>query len=137
MGLEKIFNKLDGGGPISPFTALIVLLGLFALVVGLTGASAIGLADGISGPVQAGASITTDSTSETVKVTWTTNQNADYLDVAVVNPTTGKTIDSDRLDTVGETVTIDATGQTESVRIVIRAVDNDRSNVIHDAERRL
>ena len=136
MGLESIFNVLDRDrNGIRPFTALVVLFALVGVVAGVTGVSALGFMDGVSGPVQAGVSVTSNETAGTVTVTWTSNQNAEYLDVALVSTETGTAVETRRLDAVGESTTLTRDGTTETVRVVVTAVQGTSSTVIHDGVR--
>ena len=137
MGIEKIFNVLSGGGPISPFTALVVLLGLFGLVVGLTGFSTIGIADGMAGPTQAGVSVSEDSERGRITVTWTSNQNADYLDIVVTDSSSGAPVQTARLGSVGESVSLWGGNDVRSVQMIVTAVNDDGQTVIYDSTRQV
>lgn len=76
--------------------------------------------------VQAGASVEVDD-ADTVEVTWTSNQNAEYLSATFESDTAG--VDQRRLDDVGESTTYEG-DDGETVQVTVTAHAGDRSTVI-------
>lgn len=78
--------------------------------------------------IQAGASVAVDDEANTVEVTWTSNQNADYL-TAEFAPESGSAT-SKRIDQIGESVTYEGSDGA-TVTVTVRGHADDRSMVIY------
>ena len=68
---------------VSPVIGVILMVAITVILAAVIGTFVLGLGDSIQTNVQAGASVTPSSGDNTVGITYTSNQNANYLTVNV------------------------------------------------------
>jgi flagellin-like protein len=118
----------DDERAVSPVIGVILMVAITVILAAVIGTFVLNLGGSVQENVQAGASVSTTS-DNSVKVTWTSNQNANKLAVDISNCVT----ESTTLSSVGDTFTTSggscSSGSTATV-IVTAQGDGDAQTVI-------
>lgn len=110
----------------SPVIGIILMVAITVILAGIIGVFVLNLGSGVNENIKAGASVETTS-DNTLEVTWTSNQNANELNIDV----TGCTSESTTLTSVGDTFTTATPcsgGDTASV--VVTAIGNGKAKSV-------
>jgi flagellin-like protein len=106
---------------VSPIIGGIMMVGITVILSAVIAAFVMGMAGGVSDNVQAGVTIHSDPGADEIKVVWTANQNAEYLEINACGPL-------QTMDDVGR-FTVAGCGD-EQVDIVVTAVNGEDRTVI-------
>jgi flagellin-like protein len=118
----------DDERAVSPVIGVILMVAITVILAAVIGTFVLNLGGSVQENVQAGASVSSTSGSE-VKVTWTSNQNANDLVVDITGCTTGDTT----LNNVGETFTTSggSCSSDSTATVIVTALgDGDSKTVI-------
>ena len=71
---------------VSPVIGVILMVAITVILAAVIGTFVLDLGNDIGENVQAGASVSADSGDDELTITWTSNQNADFLEANVSSP---------------------------------------------------
>jgi FlaG/FlaF family flagellin (archaellin) len=116
---------------VSPVIGVILIVAITVILAAVIGGFVLNLGGGIEEDVQASATVNPNLNDDEISITWTANQNADYLTVG--GPVTDKcTSGGVTITSVGGSTTWDGCGDIE-VRVTITAsTDEGAKTVIVD-----
>jgi len=82
MNIKSLFDTADDRA-VSPVIGVILMVAITVILAAVIGAFVLDLGSGVQENAQAGANVDFDSTNDQVSITYSTNQNADYLKSAL------------------------------------------------------
>ena len=105
----------DDDEAVSPVIGVILMVAITVILAAVIGTFVLNLGSSVQTNVQAGATIDADNTNDKISVTWTANQNAEYLNVTLTNNSASPSASDDvGLCGVGGKVTWGTSGATTS-----------------------
>jgi flagellin-like protein len=111
---------------VSPVIGVILMVAITVILAAVIGTFVLNLGGSVQENVQAGVSIEHDGGNNEIKITWTTNQNADSIDVQVDD---GGSVSTASLTNVGDSKTFSCTDGNQ-VDVTATGINGDSSTVL-------
>jgi flagellin-like protein len=123
--IKELFREDERG--VSPVIGVILMVAITVILAAVIGTFVLNLGGSVSTNVQAGASVTTDGDADEITVTWSSNQNADYL---TVSTDCGTDIASSIKDVGSSETATGCTGGTHHVTVTAHTAEGDSTVII-------
>ncbi|MFC7154376.1 type IV pilin N-terminal domain-containing protein [Halomarina halobia] len=136
MNFRKLLNADERA--VSPVIGVILMVAITVILAAVIGTFVLGLGDNIQTNVQAGASVNFDSANDEISITFNSRQSdSATLDYTVTEVSSGTTVDSGSLTSIGQSTTVTGLTDGERYKVVVVANDEGTSTTIVDRTERV